>query len=314
MKIFSAFKTGLHWTNQSKRMVLFLYIINFVFAAVLALPFRSALKAGLGNSMSAEQLLYKFDYTLFIDFMNKHGERISTVFTQVLWVALFYVFVNTLLAGGILAVLRSDDRKFSMKSFFAGCGIYFFRFLRLFLVSLLFFLLAFILYSILNGIFGALTSNATSEVLPFILTIVALVFFLFLISIVVMIFDYAKIATVVNDSTAMFKTAWGAVKFVARNFGKTLALQYSIFLILVIFTLIYLLIDDMIGMTAPLAIFLMFIVQQVSISLRLWIRILSFASELALYEGLRPAVGEQQTTPTNISDTEPLTPPLPEGA
>ena len=54
---------------------------------------------------------------------------------------LFYIILHTFLAGGILSCFRKGGLTFTLKDFFQGAGLFFFRFALLIILSWIFFLI-----------------------------------------------------------------------------------------------------------------------------------------------------------------------------
>lgn len=190
-------------------MALLLYVTNLLLAVPLALACRAVLAAGFGASMAPANLMGGFDYTAWQDFSSAHGQELSAIIRQLSWLILIAMLLNAFLSGGILGQLRAGKQKFSASIFFAGCGNYFLRFFRLFLLfGFSFFLVAIVLAGILGAAGDALTANATSEITVFWVRVAAAVIFLVPVIIVLMIADYAKIIVVVKDDRSMLKTAW----------------------------------------------------------------------------------------------------------
>jgi hypothetical protein len=303
MNVFRAFASGIKRATREIRMSLLLYLLNLLAAAGLAFAFRSVVATGLDSSMSISELLGNLNFTAWQDFMVKNRGELSAVFGQIVWLALLYMLVNTFLAGGILTILREKDAKFSLRSFFAGCGNYFFRFLRLFLVfGILLMLVAFVLIALLGVLFNALTAEALSEVTTVFWWIAIAVLFLFVMMLVIMVEDYAKVIVVTSDVRSMLRTAWRSAGFVFRHFFKTVGLQLLMLLIPIVMFAIYLWLDLSIGMASAATILLMFILQQLFILSRVWARVFFFSGELALYESL--GAGHRQAVVTEIPRPE----------
>jgi hypothetical protein len=302
MITFKALTAGVRSTNKSYRMIALLYAINFLIAGILAWGFHSVLARTIGDSMSLERLVRDFDYTVFTDFMFKYGGRITALFSQLSWLIFFYLMLNTLLGGGTIAVLKNEEEKqFSLRSFFENCGAFFFRFLRLFLIfGAILFIVGFIASAALGLIYSAFASNAVSEVWPFTFAIILILLFLFIVMLTVMMADYAKVATVANDARSMLKTSWQGIKFVLRHFLSTVGLQLSIILFLLVSIVVYLLLENQIGMATPIAILVMFVIQQVSVGFKVWTRVLTFAGELELFEEFREATELPKPIPAAV--------------
>ena len=306
MKVFRAFSTAIKRATREMRMSLLLYLLNLLAAAGLAFAFRSAVSTGLDSSMSISELLGSLNFTVWQDFMVKHGKEISGVFNQIVWLALLYMLINTFLAGGILRILREEGTKFSLKEFFAGCGTFFFRFFRLFLVfGILLVLIAFVLTALLGAFYTVVTAQALSEVTVIVWWIILAIVFLFVMMIVIMVEDYAKVIVVTSDARSMLKTAWHSAGFVFRHFFGTLGLQLLMLLVPVVLFAIYVWLDLSIGMASAGTILLMFVLQQLFIFSRVWARVFFFAGELTFYRGLETTQPQAVVTPLPPADTGP---------
>jgi hypothetical protein len=297
---------GLHATNKSFRMIALLYAFNFLLAAVLAWGLQSVLSTTLGDSMSLEKLVKDFDYTVYTDFGVKFQGRIAALTSQITILILFYSLLSVLLGGGTIASLRNVEERFSMSTFFGNCGTYFFRFLRLFFIfGIIMALLALVLVFVFGIVYSAFTGDAVSEMGPFVLGIILFFLFLFFVMVVVLMADYAKIATVVNDARSMLKTSWLAIKFVFRHFLSTVSLQLSILLFVLIGIALYLVLENQIGMATPIAILIMFVIQQASVGFKIWTRVATFAGQLELFNGF-------QAEAPSVSQVSEVTMPAPE--
>jgi len=291
MTIVRAFSSSFRRAISEPKMVLVLFVINILTAIPLAMAFRGVLKAGLGSSMAASELMGGMDFTVFADFMRLHYEELSAVFNQIAWVMALYMLVNTFLSGGILTGLRWNSSSSSISEFFSGCGRYFARFLRLFF---LFVIVLVIFVPILTVVLALLSQlfirNSTSEITDFVFGCIQIVLFMVPVTIILMISDYAKIAVVVNDETAMVKTAWRSTKFVFNHFFKTFGLELLMLLVPLVLFAIYMLLDLSIGMTTYLTIIVMLIIQQIFMVSRAWSKVFFFAGEMSLYQSLQPVV------------------------
>jgi hypothetical protein len=102
-----------------------------------------------------------------------------------------------------------------------------------------------------------------------------------------MVFDYGRIKLVVEDSTNVLTSAVGAFGFVFRHLGSTLGLYYLLFLVQIVFTLIYILIQGVIPESSFLGVVLAFMFQQIFIFGLIWIRCWLYSSQMELYRYLK---------------------------
>ena len=293
MSVTRAFLTGFRRASSQPKMLLVLYLVNLLMSIPLALALHSVLESGLGGSLASSQLLGGLDFTVWQDFTVAHQGELSAVFSQIVWVVLVSLFVQTFLAGGILARVCNPEGSFSASAFFGGCGNYFFRFLRLFLIFAIVVCVDGAVVGLLVGTLeDALTKHALSEVTDLWVKIGGAVLFLIPLVVVLMVADYARVRTVVEDERSMWRCAGRAAKFVLGRLRKTFALQVALLLVALFLFAIYLWLDLAIGMTTTATIVLMMIIQQLFMVSRSWMRVATYASELTLYDGLRPTVAE----------------------
>ena len=98
-----------------------------------------------------------------------------------------------------------------------------------------------------------------------------------------MLFDYAKIMTVVNDYHGMFKTVKQSVMFVMMSPRKTMGIYFSYLLTAIFLMIIYLLVENFISVTGWLTILIYFLWAQIFMISRIWIRMSFFAGQYSFY-------------------------------
>jgi len=313
MKVFINVLKGFQKTGKLPRMIVFLLVINFAFSLILAVPMYHSLKDSFGSSLVGERMAEGFDYLWWEEYRDE-AQGLEKTFTPsiigkgavlnnlegliqlrvfdlppaVLVFGLLYIILHTFLAGGILSLLKKTDHTFSLKKFFKGAGSYFFRFFLLMLLSWVFFLI--IGQAVgggLNSLLGGMSDSVFSEVAPFYWGMVFSAVVLFLFLFIQMIFDYARIKIVLDDSPNILASAVGAFGFILRHLGSTLGLFYLLFLVQTAFTLIYILIQGVIPQSSFLGVALGFLIQQFFIFGLIWIRCWLYSSQMELYRFIR---------------------------
>ncbi|MFH0992490.1 MAG: hypothetical protein V1799_21020 [bacterium] len=303
MGIFTALRTGIKKTNRSFGMIGILYLINGLFAVVLALAVQSVLASRLGSSLALNEMLSDFDFQVFDDFLQYHGGDISALFRQILWLFSAYMLVNTFTVGGVLARLRETESPFSLRSFFAGCGEYFGRFLRLLCLILPVVIVVSIIWGgILSVVFSSLSSGASSEVPVFYFALMMILLFLLPIMLLAILSDYAKIAIVLHSERSVLKSFRKSFLFILRNFFSTMILQIFLLLLALLFFAVYVLLDLAVGMSDGMTIIVMAGMQQLFILSKMWNRSVAYGAQLSLYEN--------RTLPDFAIESIELTPPL----
>ncbi|UCE42717.1 MAG: hypothetical protein JSV17_07120 [Candidatus Aminicenantes bacterium] len=313
MKVFINFFKGFQNTGRLMRMIILLLVVNLAFSLILAIPMYHSLKDSFGNSLVGERMAEGFDYLWWEEYRDD-AQGLERTFTPsiigkgailnnlegliqlrvfdlppiILIYGFLYIILHTFFAGGILSLFKKREAKFSLGSFFRGAGSYFFRFFLLMLISwVIFLMIDQVVKGSLDSILSGMRETAISEVTPFYWGLVfnAVVFFLFLF--IQMVFDYGRIKIVEEDSPNVLTSAAGAFGFVGRHLGSTLGLFYLLFLVQVVFTLIYVLIQGLISQSSFLGIALAFLFQQIFIFGLIWIRCWLYSSQMELYRYLK---------------------------
>ncbi len=106
-RIVSGFRTSLGlW-----KIVLAIYIFQFLLAATVGLQMNQVIEASIGNSLSIKELEKGYDYTVISDFINNHGGSFTPLLGQMRWMTLIYLVFASFISAGLLFVLtkKSDN-------------------------------------------------------------------------------------------------------------------------------------------------------------------------------------------------------------
>jgi hypothetical protein len=199
--------------------------------------------------------------------------------------AALYIGIWIFLAGGIID-RYARERSVGAHGFFAACGVFFFRFVRLGAIMA-------VVYGVLFGwvhpwlfgdVYPRLTRELTVERDAFLIRVLLYAAFGAALGVCTLVGDYAKVRAVVEDRRSMIGAIQSAVRFIARNFRAAVGL-YALDLML------FGLVLAGYGIVAPAGGFgrwsmiLAFALGQVYIAARLWVRLVFWASETALFQG-----------------------------
>ncbi len=194
-----------------------------------------------------------------------------------------YLALWTFLAGGILD-RYARDRATRAHGFFSVCGVFFFRFLRLAIIMAIVYGLLFgVVHPWLFGpaIYGRFTRDLTVERTAFLLTIGLYLVFGLALAACNLVFDYAKVRAVVEDRRSMIGAIRAAAGFIGRNASGAVALYLFDFGLFLVAVAIYALIAPGGGPSIWLAL----AISQIYIAARVWVKLLFWASETALFQG-----------------------------
>ena len=254
-KVESGFsRTGAAWIDGWRRVAAApaiaagVFALTFVLAVPLALTMRGMLEGHLGRSLAAGQAADGVNYDWWQEFTAQTSglgvtfvpsiigfgatlDNISSLLDgqkEILPVAsalALYLAAWTFLAGGILD-RYARQRRTRAHGFFAASGVYFFRFVRLGIFAGIFYwwVFDFVRYWLLVEWFPDLTRDVAVERTVFAIRGTLYVVLGALLVFGNMVFDYAKVRMVVEDRRSAFGALMTALRFIARNPGRTLGL------------------------------------------------------------------------------------------
>lgn len=294
MKVIKSFGHGIKKASSEGRMLLLLWIFNLLFASLIYFLFSNFLSRIFATSAGAENFLKAFDFNAFLEALIYNGAALGQIVSTAMFLTLAYGVFSVFLSGGILHTLfeghasRKDaknliDRRRLAPQYFLGAGRFFGRFFRLFLYSLVLWTGAITALLTLMAIIGAATQNTANEALMFWLYAGAAAIGLFLAVLIMMIVDYARIGIVVENKRAVLGSLLRAISFVFRRLGKTLVL-YALFLLTGAAVMAaYWAANSGIGTHSTRPVLAAFLIGQVFILARGWVKIGLQAGQMDLF-------------------------------
>ena len=246
----------------------------------------------LSRSGAAKNFLKTFDMNTFFELMTHHGKRVDTIVSAAFLLMVGYIFASVFLNGGILFALNhsrnEDEKRGLLPLFFEGGGKFLGRFFRLFVYSFILWVGIFAAILIFHKIMTLTTLNSTNEPLIFYLILARGAVALFLVFLVKMIVDYARIKIVTENSRHVFRSLFQAVGFVFRKLGTTLAVYYFFVLTAAVIFFLYWLVHSAFKAHALLPILVAFLIGQAFIFSRGWIRVGLQAAQLHYFQDFQP--------------------------
>jgi hypothetical protein len=284
MKILNSYTTGFKSAFNTKKLVTTIYVITFLMALMLAIPFGNTIQKEAGNSMAFSALLKGFDYTVYQDFMNHSGDAIRPFISTAVWLGIFYLLFTIFFEGGILTVLKRKEDKFTLRFFWEASAKYFSRFFRLALYMLITqAIIAVIIFIILAQILSSVYNSAPNEISIFYTFVAGVVIYLLIFIFLLIVTDYAKVMLVENEEYRPFRTILRSFAFSFKHFLSTYFLYLLLLVVPILLYLIYFKLESAIGMTSGFNILVIFILQQLLIWSRVFTKIWILGSELNLY-------------------------------
>lgn len=300
----TAFLDGLMRVKRAPWLVIGLWLSTLLLALPLSLALHAMIGEHLGQSMAAQAAAEGVNFDWWNEFLAQTSgvgktfvpailgfaavlQNLSGVAdasgppSPVVWVVVAQLLLSTFLLGGLLDRL-ARDRAIGAGAFFAACGVYVFRFLRLSVVALAVYAFLFITVHgwLFDRIYPRLITELTVERTAFFYRFGLYAVFGALVLFTNLVFDYAKVRAVVEDRRSMIGALSAGFRFVRRNLGATIGLYAANSLAFVAVLFVYDLVSP--GAAADA---LAFAIGQVFIVFRVIVRLQFAASQTALFQG-----------------------------
>jgi hypothetical protein len=298
---------SLLWRRQS--VFWWIFAVNFICGALGTVPGFMRIHGALGHSLAAQRLTHRFDLGIFAELFRLPDVSLSRFTTgSYLFALIFFVFM-LFVSGGVLETYR-DDRRLTTGEFFAASGAYFWRFVRLLLLSIIPFVIVEIIYGTLHRAADHIGERAIADQVGIFLGLAALVIFLLLALFVRLWFDVAKVRAVALNEPRMWRNTWRAWRLTWSGLGGLYGAYLLIALLAWISFAIGLVIWANLPATATGLMFLIFeLMMLAQIAARLW----QLASATMWYhqhpEPVPVVVVEAPLPPPPVSETVEFAPP-----
>lgn len=319
MRVIRAFLDGSRRAGRAWRLVLLLWLVNLAVALPFAVGLAGELDDHLGPSLAHQELLAGFDAGWHGE-LQAAARGIATTFgPEILGAGAFfdglerwwkgdffslppllvgagiaYALLWAFLLGGVLVRLDSAGGSAGgaagpgadapgAAGFFAACGRHAFRFVRLALLSAV---LYYLLYRLVRAGFGWLEESmrdVTSETTALAWTLFGLALTVFLLSLVRVVFDYAKIAVVAEGRRSALGAAARGLGFVARRPLGTLGLYWLFGVAGLLLLALYAAVAPGPGQATWLTVVLAFLVGQLALATRLALRLALLGGEVTYF-------------------------------
>ncbi len=287
MSIFTLFIRGLRLAFGKRRLALGLWTVHFVFSLLVIAPLAFAIHGQLAHSLSGAAVLKKLEVHWLTDFSTRYLQAAPLFLGLILAAMLVFAVLTVFLNGGIIGCLGRSGARTTLADFFHDCGLYFWRYFRLFLLSLPVYLVIIgLLYRPLAGLLNSLSNRAATEWPALFAGSLRLLALVLLLGLVSMFFDYVKIRLANRGGRQVLKETWRTLKFVSKRFFKAWGLYLLSGLAFMLLTLLYLEVARVLPQGTPLLLALVFAWQQLYILGRQFSRILFYATEMELYRDL----------------------------
>lgn len=303
MTVVNAFVDGLNRVKRAPWLVLGVWLSTLLLAMPLAMALHEQLDAHLGASMAATTAASGVNYDWWNEFLAQTSgvglsfvpailgfaavmKNLSTVLdmtglpTVIAVAVAINMIVSLFLAGGVVDRL-ARDHGVGAGAFFASCGVFFVRFIRLGLIASAVYWTLFGPFHqwLFEDLYPTLIENVTVERTAFFIRLGLYAAFAVPVFFFNILFDYAKIRAVVEDRRSMIGAIVASWRFIRRHPIAVGALyKFNALLFLVVIGIYYLIAP---GGNANL---LAFAIGQIYIVLRVIVRLQFTASQTALFQ------------------------------
>jgi hypothetical protein len=288
--------TGYSLVRRHQRLVWWVFAVGFILAAMGSGAARLMFSKLTEHSLASQDIAGQFHVARFIELLMQPEVQMPVGMVASYVMQIVFLVYMIFVLGGILAVYR-EDRKLSKAEFFENCGLYFWRFVRLTLISFIPLGLVFALYGGVRAIGDKIAQASPLESREFWWRMFGGIVVLVLFLLVRLWFDVAQVRAQAQNERSMWKNTFRSWKIMWNSKGTLLWMYFRISLVawvvLAAGIWIWLRIP---GSMYPLSFLLLEVVMFVQIAVRLWLR----ASAVVWYEGYakeHPAVVVEFTTP-----------------
>lgn len=324
----SAWRDGIRRVNGAPALLAGVWALTLLVSVPMAAAMRGMLAQHLGASLAADTAASGVNYDWMQEFSDQAAglgvtfkptilgfgavlDNLSAFIDNttrpvvIVAAAAVYIVLWIFVAGGIID-RYARERPTRTAGFFASSGVFFFRFLRLAAVQ-------WIVYALLFGslhalVFGRLYSDLIREIAvertAFAIRAALYLVFGLLVAACTSVFDYAKVRAVVEDRRSMLSATAEAIGFIRRNLPDAAGLFLANFALFTAVVVLYALVAPGAGRTGA-SMWLGFAIGQIYVIARLWVKLVFWASETALFQSRLAHAGY-------VNRPEPVWPESPE--
>ena len=198
---------SLLWRRQG--VLWWVFVVNAVCGALGAAPAAMRTAHALAHGLAGQKLSHGFDLGMLIELFRLPDVNLMRYSTSsYVFAGLFFLFM-ILVTGGILETYR-QDRRLNTGDFFAASGAFFWRFVRLMLLSIIPFAIVGMIYQGLDKLADHIGDRAIADQVGIFMWWGAILIFLLLALWVRLWFDIAEVRAVARNEGGMWRNLWTA--------------------------------------------------------------------------------------------------------
>ena len=261
-------------TKQWKSILL-IYGVQLVLGSIVAVIAYRQFNGAIGSSLELDRLANGFDRSIFSDMINKFPVIIEHIQSRFALMVVLFLMLSIFLHAGLLSNIRYGY--YSIFKYFQNANIYFFKFLKVVLISLILkiVVLAIIWVPFFMLIGGPLETFHSEKTLIF--TVIGLVILSALCLIVIWLWSVLSRYHIVDENRLLvsMKAGW---RLLISNFARYYIVGCGLILLHVIITWLYTLVVDDWGAETWFTVLALVIMQQLFSLIRIWIRVFGYSA------------------------------------
>lgn len=308
MTLFQAFRDGIRRVNSAPVLLLGVWVMTLLVSLPLTFEMRSELAAHLDASLEADAAASGVNHDWMQEFRGRTS-GVGTTFSPtiigfgavldnssafvdqerrpvlIVCAAAVYLALWTFVAGGLID-RYARDRNTRVEGFLWASAVHAVRFLRLGLVAAFVYGLLFRVVHpwLFATLFRDLTRDLTAERSAFLVRLALYGLFAIALATCNLVLDYAKVRIVVEDRRSVLAALSGAVRFLRRNGGAAATLYLADAALFAAVLALYAAVAPGAG-SSGWSMWLGFGIAQIYLLARLWVKLVFWASETALFQG-----------------------------
>ena len=261
-------------TKQWKSILL-IYGVQLVLGIIVAVIAYRQFNGAIGSSLELDRLANGFDRSIFSDMINKFPVIIEHIQSRFALMVVLFLLLSIFLHAGLLSNIRYGY--YSIFKYFQNANIFFFKFLKVVLISLFFkiVVLAVIWVPFFMFIGDPLETFHSEKTLIF--TVIGLVILSILFLIVIWLWSVLSRYHIVDENRSLvsMKAGW---RLLISNFARYYLVGCGLILLHVIITWLYTTVVDDWGAETWFSVLALVIMQQLFSLIRIWIRAFGYSA------------------------------------
>jgi hypothetical protein len=261
-------------TKQWKSILL-IYGVQLVLGSIVAVIAYRQFNGAIGSSLELDRLANGFDRSIFSDMINKFPVIIEHIQSRFASMVVLFLMLSIFLHAGLLSNIRNGY--YSIFKYFQNANIYFFKFLKVVLISLI---LKIVVLAIIWVPFFMLIGDPLETFhseKTFIFTVIGLVILSALFLIVIWLWSVMSRYHIVDKNRLLvsMKAGW---RLLISNFARYYIVGCGLILLHVIITWLYTLVVYDWGAETWFSVLALVIMQQLFSLIRIWIRAFGYSA------------------------------------